>query len=98
MGCEGAPVDTATFRDHCANTHENLLYMKATRIGIVVLVVASVLAACWFANEDRKSAHRINVPSHRKHVGVSFRHERNDIAGFTLTGEVAVTPKQTDGS
>ena len=68
--------------------------MKATRIGIVVLVVASVLAACWFANEDRKSAHRINVPSHQKRVGLGFRHERNDMVGFVLRGPVMLTPTQ----
>jgi len=85
-------VDIATFRDHCANTHDKVGIMKAKGVSVVVLVVASVLAACWVANEDRKSAHRINVPSHRKQVGLSFRHERNDIAGFMLTGEV-VAPK-----
>jgi hypothetical protein len=69
--------------------------MKATRIGIVVLAV--VLAGCWFANENRGSAERLNVTSHRKQVGLSFRHERNDIVGFTLTGEVAMAPKETDG-
>ena len=70
--------------------------MKATRIGIVVLVVASVLAAVWFANEDRKSVHRINLPSHQKHVGLGFRHARNDIVGFTLTGQVVLVDEKPE--
>ena len=67
--------------------------MTAKKIGIVVLVFASMLAAFSFANENRKVARRINVPSHLKQVGLSFRHERNDIAGFTLTGQVLVDDK-----
>jgi hypothetical protein len=92
-----AAVDIATFRDHCANTHEKLSYMKASWVSILVLVVASVLAACWIGNEDRRSAHRINVPSHQKHVGLGFRHARNDIAGFTLTDEVLVRRSRRTG-
>jgi len=70
--------------------------MKAKRIGIVVLVVASMLAAFWFANEDRKSEERLNVPSHLKRVGLGFRHERNDIVGFTLTGQVVLVDEKAE--
>ena len=69
--------------------------MKTTKIGIVsFVVVVSMLAACWYGNEDRKSVGRFNVASHCKRVGLGFRHDRNDVVGFVRSGPVVVAPEE----
>ena len=83
-----AAVDTTILRDHCAKRHDEVGIVKAKRVSIVVLVVAGGLGAYWVADEERKSARRLNAPSHLKQVGLSFRQERNDLGLFTLSGEV----------
>lgn len=63
--------------------------MKIRKSGIVVAAAIGVLAVCWLASEDKsRTAPRLNSPSHVRQIGLNFRHERNDIAGFTLMGEV----------
>jgi len=83
------------FGDHGAHKHNKVEIMKATRIGIVALVVAGAFGACWAGHERRaRSGGRLNVAGHRNQVGLSFRHARNDMAGFVLKGPVMVTPTE----
>jgi hypothetical protein len=67
--------------------------MKAKKTSVVVLLVAATLAGGWIVNENRAArvrAGRLNAPSHLRQVGLGFPHERNDIVGFRMTGNVVV--------
>jgi len=59
----------------------------------MLFAVAAMLAACWLGNEYRSSTKRLNATSHLQKVGLRFRHARNDIGGFTLTGNVVIQPQ-----
>ena len=68
--------------------------MRTKTISIVTLALLSTFTAYWLLNEKR-AAKRLNPPSHLTHVGLAYRHDRNDIARFTLSGEVSAPATQT---